>query len=99
MGMKLTFEARSLLQIEGDVLVVGGYAEEKRLSPPVAALDRALKGLLSEVLRTEKFTGKPEQIAYVIRLGAFPPGASLWSGLGNGRKWTLSGCGGLRLPP
>lgn len=86
MGMKLTFQARSLLQIDGDVLVVGGYAEEKRLSPPVAALDRALKGLLSEVLRAEKFTGKPEQIAYVHTAGRLPTRRVLVVGLGKRKE-------------
>ena len=84
--MKLTFQARSLPQAEGDVLVVGGYAEEKRLSPPVAALDRALEGLLSEVLRTEKFAAKPEQIAYVHTAGRLPAGRVLVVGLGRRKE-------------
>ena len=84
--MKLTFQARSLSQAEGDVLVVGGYAEEQRLPSPVAALDRALKGLLSEVLRTEKFNGKPEQIAYVHTAGRLPARHVLVVGLGRRKE-------------
>ena len=84
--MKLTFQARSLSQAEGDVLVVGGYAEEQRLPSPVAALDRALKGLLSEVLRTEKFNGKPEQIAYVHTAGRLPAKRVLVVGLGRRKE-------------
>src|SRR3990172_2197922 len=84
--MKLTFQARSLSQAEGDVLVVGGYAEEQRLPSPVAALDRALKGLLSEVLRTEKFNGKPEQIAYVHTAGRLPAKRVLVVGLGSRKE-------------
>ncbi|MBI2154088.1 MAG: leucyl aminopeptidase [Candidatus Rokubacteria bacterium] len=84
--MRLTFHARSLLQADGDVLVVGGYAEEKRLAPPMAALDRALKGLLSEVLRAEKFTGKPEQIAYVHTAGRLPAKRVLVVGLGKRKE-------------
>ena len=84
--MKLAIEARSLLQAEGDVLVVGGYAEENRLAPAVAALDRALKGLLSEVVKTEKFAGKPEQIAYVHTAGRLPAKRVLLVGLGTRRE-------------
>ena len=82
MGMKLTFHTRSLVQAEGDVLVVGGYAEEKRLSPAVAVLDRQLRGLLSEVVKSEKFEGKPEQIAYVHTAGRLPVKRLLIVGLG-----------------
>ena len=80
--MKLSFVARPLIEADGDVLVVGGYAEEKRLAPSVAALDRELKGLLSEVLRSEKFTGKPDQVAYVHTAGRLPAKRVLVVGLG-----------------
>ncbi len=84
--MKLTFQARSVIEAEGDVLVVGGYAEEMRLSPAVAALDRALKGLLAEVLRSEKFEGKPEQLAYVHTAGRLPARCVLVVGLGKRKE-------------
>jgi leucyl aminopeptidase len=84
--MRLLFQARSLLEAEGDVLVVGAYAEEKRLAPPVAALDRALKGLLSEVRGSEKFTGKPEQLAYVHTGGRLPARRLLVVGLGKRKE-------------
>ncbi len=80
--MKLTFVPRSLLEAEGDVLIVGAYAEEKRLPPAVAALDRALKGLLSEVLRSEKFEGKPDQVTSVHTAGRLPAKRVLVVGLG-----------------
>jgi len=80
--MKLTFHARPLLEAEGDMLVVGGYAQEKRFAPPVAALDRALKGLLSEVVKSEKFEGKPEQIVHVNTAGRLPTRRVLLVGLG-----------------
>ncbi len=84
--MKLTFQFRSLVQAEGDVLVVGAYAEEKQLAAPVAALDRQLKGVLAEVLRTEKFAGKPEQIAYVHTAGRLPAKRVLVVGLGKQKE-------------
>jgi len=84
--MKLTFHTRSLVQAEGDVLVVGGYAGEKRLSTSVATLDQALRGLLSEVVRAEKFEGKPEQLAYVHTAGRLPAKRVLVVGLGKRRE-------------
>ncbi len=80
--MKLAFYARSLSDADGDVLVVGHYAGEKRLGPSLVALDRRLKGLLSEVLRSERFEGKPEQIAYVHTAGRLPAKRVLVVGLG-----------------
>jgi leucyl aminopeptidase len=84
--MKLMFQARSLREAEGDVLVVGRYVEEQRLAPPVAALDRVLKGLLSEVLKSEKFEGKPEQVAYVHTAGRLPVKRVLVVGLGKRKE-------------
>ena len=84
--MKLTFHARSVVEAEGDVLVVGAHAAEKRLSPGVAVVDRALKGLLSEVLRSEKFEGKPEELAYVHTAGRLPAKRVLVVGLGKRKE-------------
>jgi len=80
--MKLRFRAGSLVKAEGDVLVVGGYAGEDRLSPPVLALDRALRGLLSEVTKSEKFAGKPDQLAHVHTAGRILARRVLVVGLG-----------------
>jgi leucyl aminopeptidase len=69
--------------------VVGRYSDTTRPPAEVAALDKSLDGLLSRVLQTEKFEGKPGQIAhfytggriradrvFVVGLGAKKNGAA-----------------------
>ena len=80
--MKLSLVARPLAEADGDVLIVGRYAEERRLPPPLAALDRKLRGMLSDVLRAEKFEGKPEQTAHFYTAGRIPAKRVLVVGLG-----------------
>jgi leucyl aminopeptidase len=62
--MKVTLEIRSPQDVHADMLVVGRYGDGARPSPEVTALDRRLGGLLSSILKTEKFEGKPGQISY-----------------------------------
>ncbi|MBI4560558.1 MAG: leucyl aminopeptidase [Candidatus Rokubacteria bacterium] len=83
--MKLSLVARPLTEAEGDVLVVGRYAEEKRLPAELAGLDRKLDGMLSDVLRSEKFEGKPEQLAHFYTEGRIPAKRVLVVGLGKRR--------------
>ena len=42
--MKVSLLAKPLHAADGDVLIVGAYAEDKRLPEPLAHLDRALGG-------------------------------------------------------
>jgi leucyl aminopeptidase len=62
--MKLSLETRGPVEVRADVLVIGRYSDAARPPAEVAALDRKLEGLLSTVLQTEKFEGKPGQISY-----------------------------------
>jgi len=80
--MKLSLVVRALAEAEGDVLVVGRYADEKRLPPALAPLDRKLGGMLSNVLKSEKFEGKPEQLSHFYTAGRIPAKAVLVAGLG-----------------
>ncbi|MFQ5898073.1 MAG: leucyl aminopeptidase [Candidatus Methylomirabilia bacterium] len=84
--MKLSLVVEPLAETGADVLVVGLCAEEKRLPPPLAALDRKLKGLLSEVLGTEKFEGKPNQTSHFYTAGRIPAKRVLAVGLGQRRE-------------
>jgi len=84
--MKLSLVARPLAEAEGDVLIVGHYAEEKRLAAALAGLDRKLDGMLSEVLRAEKFEGKPEQLSHFYTAGRIPAKLVLVVGPGKRRE-------------
>jgi leucyl aminopeptidase len=84
--MELSVETRSPSEARADVLVLGQYGDGARPSPEAARLDRALGGLLSRVLKTEKFEGKPGQISYFHTGGAVPAERVLVVGLGPVRR-------------
>jgi len=84
--MELALETRSPSEARADVLVLGQYGDGARPVPEILALDRALGGLLSRVLKTEKFEGKPGQISYFHTAGAVPAGRVLVVGLGPLRR-------------
>ncbi len=80
--MELALETRSPSEARADVLVLGQYGDGARPAPEIAALDRALGGLLSRVQKSEKFEGKPGQISYFHTAGAIPAERVLVVGLG-----------------
>ena len=84
--MELALETRSPTTARADVLVLGQYGDGARPAPEVAALDRALGGLLSRVQKSEKFEGKPGQISYFHTAGAIPADRVLVVGLGPLRR-------------
>ena len=84
--MDLALETRSPSEARVDVLVLGQYGEGARPAPEIARLDRALGGLLSRVLKSEKFEGKPGQISYFHTGGAVAAERILVTGLGPGKR-------------
>jgi leucyl aminopeptidase len=84
--MDLALETRKPSEARTDVLVLGRYAAEGRPPAEFAAVDRALGGLLSKVLTSEKFEGKPGQISYVHTGGKIAAERVLVVGLGPHRR-------------
>jgi leucyl aminopeptidase len=84
--MDLTVETRKPSEARADVLVLGRHADGGRLGPEIAAVDRALGGLLARVLEGEKFEGKPGQISYFHTAGKIPAERVLVVGLGPRRR-------------
>jgi leucyl aminopeptidase len=80
--MKVALEIRSPQEVHADVLVVGRYGDGARPAPEIGALDRKLGGLLSSVLKTEKFEGKPGQISYFQTAGRIRAARVIVVGLG-----------------
>ena len=80
--MRVSLLAKPLPAADGDVLIVGSYADEKRLPEPLARLDRALGGRLGEVLEAEKFQGKPGQLTHLYADGRLPAKRVVVVGLG-----------------
>ena len=82
--MDLAVETRRPSEARADALVLGRYGDGGRLPAEIAAVDRALDGLLSKVLASEKFEGKPGQISHVHTGGKLPAERVLVVGLGPG---------------
>ena len=80
--MDLALEVRKPSEARADVLVLGRHAEGGRPPAEIVAVDRALGGLLSRVLESEKFEGKPGQISYFHTAGKLPAERVLVVGLG-----------------
>jgi leucyl aminopeptidase len=85
-AMELALETRNPWEARAEVLVVGQHGEGARPSPEITRLDRGLGGLLSRVLKSEKFEGKPGQISYFHTGGAVPAERVLVVGLGPVRR-------------
>jgi leucyl aminopeptidase len=80
--MKLSVETRSPAEARADVLVVGRPSDAARLTPELVALDKKLGGLLSDVLKAERFEGKAGQISHFYSAGRVAAGRVLVVGLG-----------------
>ncbi|HXJ77327.1 MAG TPA: leucyl aminopeptidase [Candidatus Methylomirabilis sp.] len=80
--MKLSLETRSLAEVRADVLVIGRPGNGARPTPEVAALDKKLEGLLTDMLKSEQFEGKAGQICHFHTAGRIGAGRVLVVGLG-----------------
>jgi leucyl aminopeptidase len=80
--MKLSLETRSPADARADVLVIGRHADTVRPIPELVALDKKLGGLLTDVLKSERFEGKAGQMSHVHTTGRITAGRVLVVGLG-----------------
>ncbi len=67
--MKVAIVTKRLEEVSADALVVGLYAEEKRLPDGLARLDRAAGGRLKAALEAEQFKATAGQVTHVHALG------------------------------
>ena len=72
-----------------DGLVVGVYADDKRLRDSAARIDKALGGQVSEILEAERFAGKPAHVTHVHTAGRIPARRVVVVGLGTRVELTL----------
>jgi len=80
--MKVSLETRSPIDARADMLVIGRYSDAARPAAALAALDTRLDGLLSRVLKAERFEGKPGQLAHFYTGGRVRADRILVVGLG-----------------
>jgi len=63
--MKVEVTNGPLTDVKADALVVGLSADDKRLPPALAAVDKASGGRIAAVLAAEKFVGKAGTVTHV----------------------------------
>jgi leucyl aminopeptidase len=80
--MKVSLLGTPLGEAGGDVLIVGLTSGGKQLSEPLRRLDHAVGGQLSEVLKAERFEGKPGQLSQLYTGGRLRAKRIMVVGLG-----------------
>ena len=83
--MKVEVVAEALGKVKADALVVGVSADDKKLSPVLAALDRQAGGRIASVLAAERFTAKPGVVTHLHVADGFGASRIVLAGIG-GRK-------------
>lgn len=89
--MKLSSTTLPVVKAPGDLLIAGYYAEERQLTPTLAALDKTLDGMVTAVLKAEGFEGKPNQISFFYTGGKIPAGRVMVVGLGKRADLEIDG--------
>jgi leucyl aminopeptidase len=83
--MNVSVVNESLASVGADAVVVGVYAEEKKLRDPAGRVDQAAGGAVRNVLEAEKFQGKIGQVTHIHTNGALPSRRVVVVGLGRRR--------------
>jgi leucyl aminopeptidase len=83
--MKVEVVTGPLGSVKADAVVVGLSADDKRLPPAIATLDRAAEGRIAAVLAAERFQGKPGAVTHLHLANGLGASRVVVTGLG-GRK-------------
>ena len=80
--MNVTVVGQAVGAVSADAVVVGVYADDKKLREPAARLDQASGGALNDVLQAEKFQGKVGGVTHLHTNGKLPSRRVVVVGLG-----------------
>ena len=80
--MNVSVVGEPLVSITADAVVIGVYADDKKLRDPAARVDQAAGGALREVLDAEKFQGKLGHVTHLHTNGKLPSRRVVVVGLG-----------------
>ena len=86
--MNVSVVGEPLVSITADAVVVGVYADDKKLREPAARVDQAAGGALREVLDAEKFQGKLGHVTHLHTNGKLPSRRVVVVGLGRRAETT-----------
>jgi leucyl aminopeptidase len=80
--MNVSVVSQPLASLTADAVVVGVYADDKKLRDPAGRVDQAVGGALRDVLEAEKFQGKVGHVTHVHTNGKLPSRRVVVVGLG-----------------
>ena len=86
--MNVAVVAEPLASLTADAVVVGLYADDKKLRDPAARLDQAVGGALREVLDAEKFQAKVGHVTHLHTNGKLRSRRVVVVGLGKRAETT-----------
>jgi leucyl aminopeptidase len=87
--MKVILKTGKIEAFESEAAVTFHFEGEKKLLPKTQALDKASKGLVSEVMQKRDFSGELFQPCIIYTRGALPVERILLMGLGRRADFTL----------
>jgi leucyl aminopeptidase len=80
--MKIFIKKGILSDIKSQAIILALFQDQKELSGTSLSVDRASKGLITELINNGDFTAKPSQTAVIYTLGAIPAQRIALVGLG-----------------
>jgi leucyl aminopeptidase len=86
--MNVTVSGEPLASVAADAIVVGVYADDKKLREPAAKVNAAGGGALREVLEAERFQGKAGHVTHLHANGRLPARRVVVVGLGKRAETT-----------
>ena len=86
--MNITVRGEPLAAVAADAIVVGVYADDKKLREPAAGVDQAAGGAVRDVLDAEKFQGKVGHVTHLHTNGRLPARRVVVVGLGKRAETT-----------
>jgi len=86
--VNVTVRGEPLAAVAADAIVVGVYADDKKLREPAAGVDRAAGGAVRDVLDAEKFQGKVGHVTHLHTNGRLPARRVVVVGLGKRAETT-----------
>jgi len=86
--MNVTVVGQGVGAVTADAIVIGVYADDKKLREPAARLDVASGGALADVLQAERFQGKVGHVTHLHTNGKLPSRRVVVVGLGRRSETT-----------
>ncbi len=90
--MKISVTCQSILEAKCDLLVVNEFENVKEPGGATGAIDKALRGAVSELIKSGEITGKLGEVNIIHTQGRLPAKQVLVVGLGKSADFTIDRC-------